>query len=576
MSDFIYSSNKNDERFIIDSFKKLPYPYKEIQIARGNFGIIGYTESLYNGFKVINNEKFLFITLGGPLLKFTENSHIIHKFSDDANNKIKKRWIDEEKMDFINDIDSPFFFFYIDKINNTIKCVSDLFGFIPILYANNDRNLRISSLQSKEFWTQSYQFDKASIVDFIINGNITYPYSIYQKVKQISPATCFFFKLSETNIYEEKVQYWQPKEIHTHTLSESANIIQKEFKSFFKRLLVPHSKICSFISAGEDSRLIATMLPEETHTITMIDYDNRELHLAQSVANKLKLKHFTYYRDKDYYLKQLNDTTSYIGIGDEVVHCHMYTMSKQLNLNKYDIIIDGLQADVYLKGYYITRKTKSKILNIIPTKEKIASQEESNIHSSIFDSDIIQQINERRIYFNSCIKKIRPQSYQEWMKIWPAVMDSVATYSINRRLFPVYMPFMSNGILIEMSQMPQSFKLNRLVFQKAFKKEYDKVGFIPHHNGSYPQLGWRINHILIYKEKVIKRISQLFQDTNKYNGSWQDWNEILKQSSLQNQIDNAYTILSDSIGILIQNKITPDWTNLMKRRLLQVGSFLKN
>ena len=135
---------------------------------------------------------------------------------------------------------------------------------------------------------------------------------------------------------------------------------------------------------------------------------------------------------------------------------------------------------------------------------------------------------------------------------------------------------MSNGILIEMSQMPQSFKLNRLVFQKAFKKEYDKVGFIPHHNGSYPQLGWRINHILIYKEKVIKRISQLFQDTNKYNGSWQDWNEILKQSSLQNQIDNAYTILSDSIGILIQNKITPDWTNLMKRRLLQVGSFLKN
>ena len=74
--------------------------------------------------------------------------------------------------------------------------ITDLLASIPIYSArDNERNVYLSSyLNSISISSGSYDFDNTSLVEFLTLGTVTFPYTLYQNVTQLSPASVTNFQ----------------------------------------------------------------------------------------------------------------------------------------------------------------------------------------------------------------------------------------------------------------------------------------------------------------------------------------------------------------------------------------------
>jgi asparagine synthetase B (glutamine-hydrolysing) len=586
MSDFIYSSSRIPPGRLtaeLDLIYSSTPP--KTQELHGPWGSLAVSQSTYNGFAPVETESHICTVIGGPVLYFRDNRFLTGPDPQAGTRAILERWLCGE-VDWSEDLSGPFAVLIVDKHNNEVTMVTDLMMFIPVYQYKDDQCLMLGTHIDAlaRACAQQDQFDEDSLAEFILNSFISYPYTAYQRISQCHAATKHLYtRVNASSPPEESPPhaYWLPEDKNPYKdLADAAVALREGMSGYVNRITEGMDHVAQFLSAGEDSRVLAGMIPERLQRDAFVFSDsmNREARIAQKVAKAYNINLHFEFRDPIHYFNMLPEASTLIGSGLQYTHSHSVGLQSTSSLlPSYPAVFGGYLSDTMLKGYYITRNSKwSGKIAFLPQFDdpgiKPAEFDNHKLKLLNIQTDLISSRRNARL---EAIKKIRKSTISEWFYLWPSTMhDAMPNWYSTRRLFASYEPYLCKEVVKLFAAAPASWKLNRRLFHKAFHPYLSKSLWIRHGDGRLPYFPWWVNMFIQAPtwtfEQVMYRSG--IQKTNP--GPWADWKNIISSTQWKNAIETAHLdsestprlrqAISD--GALTKNTLTID----QKTNFLQV------
>lgn len=528
MSDFIYTQfYKEDTISILQNFYSNS---NQVHRFSGSWGDIVVKENNYAGYSPYETEKHIMIVLGGPLLKFSNNDFIgRNDVSNQGTKAIYYKWLnDGMKLD--SDLDGPFVIVIIDKEKSECSFFTDMMSFIP-LYAHT-KNSEIALSTHVDLLAKTVELendrDLVSEVDFILNGIITFPYTAFKSIKQLTPAS--IHTINKSGLISKA--YWLPYERKLYRdISEAAFQLKSYLRNYVECITRNTNNIAQFISGGEDSRVISGLLSAQRNrdTFVFLDSMNNEGILAKKTANIYGAQFHAGIRAKTHYLDILPRATKLVGAGTQYYHAHTIKFDKEFELNKYRAVFGGLMSDALLKGSHIPKIKGSKRLPFLPDLRSTQKNFPKKQSHRLIKPTLLDDLYKRQMQHFNYVSEFRRESATEWFELWPSSMNrNIGNVHVNRRLFRSYEPFLSTDIIKLSASVPQKWKLNRKLFREATKEYLKPSKWLLHSDGRYPYFDWKINFF-------IQSINWLNQQTKiklniieKNQGAWNLWEELFE------------------------------------------------
>ncbi|WP_052131408.1 hypothetical protein [Planococcus sp. CAU13] len=554
MSDFIYSKNKMPKGKLtkdLQSIYQLDHP--DIQEYHGRWGSLGVSKNLYNGFQIFEDDTHICAVAGGPVLCFRDNLFLT-KGPDDAGTKaVLQRWL-EKKINWDEDLNGPFAILIINKRTAVITCVTDLMSFIPVFAYQHSKELMISTHVDVLGIVSNQQnaTDVVAKVDFILHGIITYPYTAYQKIYQLQPATVHFTRNDSGHLSSKS--YWTPVETLTYTsIKGAASDLRVSMEDYVSRITEGMPVVGQFISGGEDSRAISGLLSKDLKRDAFIFLNsiNREGRRAEKAAKAYGANFKLSTRSNSYYMDILPSSADLVGTGAEYVHAHTLKLYKGCRLNDYSAVFGGLYSDDILKGDCIVKILEKSRLPFIPQVKSRYHSRGNKITISLFKKEVLEELTRRRTVHLNLIKNFREYSADEWFELWPSSMNfSLATVHANRRLFRSYEPFMSNGVVKVSAAVPQRWRLNRRLFLETTKPYLKRTKWLFHSDGRLPYFPWYINSFIQLGVWSIQQANTRLGLVKGFQGPWGEWKVIMESREFQEYVDrfaNGIKLMADTM-----------------------------
>lgn len=539
VSDFIFSNQPIYKGVLSKAFNhiysKLRPPIKEYH---GNWGSLAVSQNVYKGFQPYENDKHITVVIGGPLLMFMENDYLTgQRLSYEGTKRIYERWL-QGKMKWDEDLSGPFAVLIIDKETNDFFCVTDPMSFIPLFQLQAGEHIMLSTHVDAlaRAGKQNQQVDEISVVDFILHGIVTYPYTFYRPIKQMQPASIHYYKQNQI----QSDYYWLPKEEFKYqSINEAALDLREAITGYIDRILKHTENIAQFISGGEDSRTLAALLSSvpDRKAFVFLEGMNREGQTAQKAAEAYGADFQLVERDKLHYLTILPQCSDLVGSGAEYFHAHSYGFHEICKLDQYDAVFGGLFSDALLKGARIRKLRGSDRFPFIPQVKMKTYSPTEKINNPMFNKEVLVKVQKRRKNHYEFLKTLRNESAEEWFEMWPSSQNfNIPNLHANRRLFPSYEPFMSTQVVKISVAIPQSWKLNRRLFHRFAKPFLQKTKWLFHSEGRLPYFPWYINSIVQFGFWSYLQIGKLFGWIKGSQNPWVDWDELMNSNKWKNTI----------------------------------------
>ncbi|WP_156085459.1 hypothetical protein [Billgrantia saliphila] len=534
MSDFLFSSRRLPPGCLAEELKSIyledPAPATEYH---GDWGSLAVTRSCYAGFAPVESGSHLCVVIGGPVLYFHDN-HFLTGNDDQAGTRaILAHWKGGQ-VDWSEDLSGPFVILIIDKASHRVTCITDLMMFIPVyryqrkswlaLGTHVDALARACGLE--------VDFDEASLIDFILHDVVTFPYSAYRQIRQCYPATKHEFRLRNEQVpSQERTPYWLPEETAPFSnLGEAAKALREGLDGYIERVTGPMRRVAQFISGGEDSRVLAAMLPTrlERDSFIFLNSMTREGRIAEKVASASGARFFPDYRDDLHYLIILPEAARLVGSGHQYIHAHALGFHRRHRLADYDAVFGGYVSDTLLKSRSARKPPLSSFFSFLPQWQLPGETRTRPVKSHLFPDHLLQEVTRRRREHFHKVRAMRPQSAHEWFSLWPMTMRlGISNLYSNRRLFKSYEVFMAKEAVKVSAACPARWKLNRRLFLAAFGPYLKQTRFLLHADGRLPAFPWWVNfplHTLLWSARELARRLGL---QTRYQGSWSDWKKVM-------------------------------------------------
>ena len=547
MSDFIYSTKIIDKRCMRKALLSI---YEEklslITYLKGTWGSLGITKNIYNGYDPYETAQYIVVVIGGPLLTFKENEFIQDENSNAGTKAIFERWTAGE-MKWDEDLNGPFSVLIIDKEMLEVICVTDIMSFIPIYEHYNYDDYTISShvdmLSIVE--SKSSHFDEVSLADFILNGTVTYPYTMFKDIYQIQPASRHIYSHSKKKVKVES--YWRPYETNEYSnIKKTASFLRESLNTYISLITSQTTNIAQFLSGGEDSRTISGLLKNierERDAYIYLDNMNREGKIGRKIAKRYNANFKLTTREEMHYLNVMEKCIDLVGSGAEYHHAHTYGFHEKLK--KYDAVFGGLFSDALLKGARIKKTKLTQKFIFLPNRKEKVNLINNNLNSSSFSKDIMDNLKARRIRHLKFIKEYRKESAEEWFELWPSSMNrNIPNLHANRRLFKSYEPFLSNEIVKVSAGTPQRWKLNRKLFHKTSKPYLTSSKWILHGDGWYPYFSFRLNSFISFFTWAYRQTGKRLGLIRGNQGSWARWKHLINNPQWDQQVNDYFSDLT--------------------------------
>jgi len=583
MSDFIFCSKKIKKLKLKQCFDKIYGEEKELSFFSSEKSTFIISENIYNGFSTYVTDNHVCAVIGGPVLHFRNNNFISKKASNEGTKSIYDRWIKKDEMVWHEDLDGPFVIMLFDVDSGAFEVITDMLSFIPIFHKNTNSNIILSThIDSIDFLEPS-KVDQVSVADYIINNVVTFPFTIFEGVNQIFPASSHKWSfLEKSKIKHSYITYWLPKE---YVASDECNVeflanrLQKGLKNYMNKILEAEPKLGILMSGGEDSRTVAGMIPEKHSKDGFIYCEtiNNEVKITEEIAKRYSINLNVGHMSKNNFVDNMEQFCDLVGVGCDGANVHSFSFYKTLNYHKYDVIFGGFLADTFLKSLWSSKSSKRSHFFLFGAKENIINfSEYKDISHSCINNDLIVEVNKRRKVHWDFLKSIRPSTTQEWMGIWPISMQrDIPNIYGHRRLFRSFEPFTSSEVIKVGSIAPQKIKSNKILFQKAMKPFLSKTKWIPHNAGYLPYFKYWINNVLF--KPYYKVLFRFF--TNR-NSTLANWFDVFKRSEVRFKEDLYKGAILKYCGNVFSKKSefeiidNSNLNNIQKRNILQLGYFL--
>ena len=576
MSDYIFTSHRRTSGYLSKVIQSIYHDDKpEVTEFHGSWGSLAFSRNLYLGYEPMETDDFICGVIGGPVLTFTDNNFLTGKDKIAGTRYIYEKWLNNKYLKWDEVLSGPFQCLFLNKCTRELQIVTDLLSFIP-LYEGIDKKTRtIGTHVDMVARTGSFEgeWDLTSLADFILNGTVTYPFTTYQAVRELAPASSHNWNL-DTRTKLESESYWQPlEEYPKQTIEEMAEELREGLRSYVGSVTQSMNRVATFLSGGEDSRVILSLLPADIQreAFIFLNQKNRESRIAQRVARVHGVQLMLSFRHPNRYLEVLPACSDLVGSTSQYISAHTYGLHIQCNLIDYPAVFGGLLSDTLLKEFYYYNFHKPSSI--------IQSERYQ------FTNNIFKELNSRHRKHLRRIKEIRPCTAHEWFSIWPMSMCSaLSNIHGNRRLFRSYEPFTASSIVKIASVAPQQWKLNRNLFHHAVQPLLNRTKKIPHPNGWQPyQQGWK-KHSRFYENLLTRPVINAFhkKQMSSYQGTWCDWNSTIKSkewallsSSLVQKSNMLQNLFTTPIKELLNAK-SSHLSMLQKVNLLQALYFVSS
>lgn len=426
--------------------------------------------------------------------------------------------------------------------NNGIDIITDLLASIPVYKAkSNHAEIFFGSyINIVSKFSQNISFDNVALVEFLTLGTVTYPYSIYQNIKQISPsAVSKYCSVSQKCTNEH---YWKPFKNKMYikiddAVSDINNILHKSIKRYMNQSI----KRPILMSGGEDSRLLANIMKNygDLEGYILLDRPNRELKLATKSANKIGFDLKTFFRPESYYFDIMVDAIR--TCGDTSQYMHLHTINNNfLSLLPEELdqkIATGYLSDAVLKGSRINKNKWLKKIGIDYISKSNGISILSATKLTIFKPDLVEAVNIRRERLRSMELYKDLDTNDEFFGFNPISHYKSSPFSTGQRRFiSLYEPFASNAMIDTAARIPISYKLNRRVFNALFKLNCTNVKFVGHTEGHFPYFGYKINFFI---GNFIKLKKLMLRKKGKNNGPWADYKKMSSSDLVTDFINSS-------------------------------------
>lgn len=550
MSDFVYSSVRRDEgelsRVIRTSFQREEMDISEFH---GTWGSLAVSKNIYAGFDILENDRYVFFVLGGPVLNYQDNIFLSKDNSIDGTQSLFNKFI-RKNIVFHEDLSGPFVIFCIDKFEDSVCFVTDMMLFIPVYQCLVDGYIYISSHIDviSVVSGKSSCFDYASLVDFILHGTVTFPCTVYSNIEQSCPGSFYFYKIKNSKVQSfDRSEYWLPYEKNDFSSIQHAALeLRKCTQGYVERVTSGMSEVAQFLSGGEDSRVIAGILSERLKRdgFIFLDMMNREGLSSSRVADVYGVNLHIHVRPKMYYFDILPDASRLVGLGHQYSHAHSLGLHIECCLDRYAAVFGGYFSDSLLKGIYRYKIRRLSRMHFVPDFFLNGENRTDDVQHPCFDSGLLRIVTDRRREHYRRVAALRPRTAHEWFTLWPATMRaSITNIHASRRLFRSYEPFLGCGVVKVAAGVPIEWKLNRRLFNRAFKPVLYKSRFIMHGNGFFPYYPWWMNMVLRQGVSWGRKISRSLGITKGHQGAWTSWGRLVNS----NQWIELYEANSDRL-----------------------------
>lgn len=564
MSDFLFTSKQQQKGILTNYLKSIHLQDPpDCFEYHGSWGSLGVLYNHYYGFNPYEDEQYLLAVIGGPILKFSGAPSFSKTMPQNAKTMaVLRKWKKNGGIIWDKDLSGPFAIICIDKREGKTEIVTDMMSFIPVYQAatgNGDKEVVIGTHVDvvAEIHGRNRELDEISLVDFLVNNTVTFPYTLYKDMTQIPPATITLVEKGKINRSQEN-NYWLPFENNRFsTLREAAYALRMAMQASIQDICENHEDIGVLLSGGEDSRAVLAAIPKEIKKTgyVLVDSHNRESKTAEKIAAIYDADFEIGYRSPTHYLEQLKECSRLIGIQNEFIHMHAYGFHKKFGFSNHDAILGGLLSDAFIKGNQISvQKSRLKGIEILPTKIKgnslvelkeirncVTKKEFTNVHNrSLFYESFVDGVFHRRQKHLEIIKGFRPTTSAEWFNLWPISQDrDICNFVGNRRLFRSFEPFMSLECLKVAASVPQVMKINRRLFQKAMRPFMAASWYVPHSvHGFFPFCSRLQNIPLVRMVKLFRKISsRIKKDFNNNQGPWPNWSSVVKTERMHELIE---------------------------------------
>lgn len=576
MSDFLFTTDPQAENALKEALERLG---GSVQVYQGVWGTLVVTETKYPGFSPVETDEHICVVIGGPVLYFQDNSFIAGDDRQAGTRAILERW-QSDQADWSEDLSGPFLILVIDKATSQVECITDLMMFIPVYQCQSNASVFWGTHVDAVALATGNQgtFDEASLVDFILHDAVTYPYTAYKTLNQCQPASIHRLEkqaCGDNKLFEPE-SYWQPTESNSfQSLSEAASYLRNGVQGYIDRVTGSLDHVAQFISAGEDSRSLAGMLPKrlERDAYIFLDEMNREGRVAEKVAEAYEANFKPDYRSKTHYLDILPEASDLVGSGHQYTHAHTLGFDKKHDLSSYRAVFGGYISDSLLKAQYAHKPRLLKLLSFMPQVAVRGENRTLPVSNDLFSPSVLAEVTHRRTEHFERVRALRPESAQEWFELWPATMRiAIPNLYSNRRLFASHEIFMAKESVKTAASVPVSWKLNRRLFNKAFKGALKTSRLIPHADGRLPYYPWWFNFVIQAPIWFYQQVSRRSGLQKKNQGPWADWKSVTASERWSESVDCfskdiALAEISDALqqGALIRSRLTiPSRINLLQ------------
>lgn len=542
MSDFLLATGPFNKQQLHRAWTSLcsePNVVPKFQ-TEGKWGALLASNNQYPGFAPIETEENIVVVIGGPIVALTENP-LPSKIEPDAkfSNAILDAWRERHIVRWDQDLSGPFAILIVDKQSNTVHVVTDILSFIPVFYSvpkqrptsiilgtRVDDVARLASRQS--------DYDLVSAVDFVRRANICFPYTTYQDVWEVPPASSLSHDGSGNECMVES--YWQPKEEYPfRSIHDAADVLEKEFTAHIGRILDGKTKCACFLSGGEDSRAVASAVARRLtpDCFIFVEGPHLEARVAENVARRLGCQLRVGTRKLDHYVRQFEAGVSLIGSQAEVLNLHTNAFVSQFGLDTYDAVFGGFWSDTLLKGLFCPLITTQ--LGDLEVRPARLAHRSSGVSLEIppetpFDFEKLRAQKERRIRYFEHVREFRPQTAVEWQRFWPITnMRETACFQGDRRLFRSYEPFAAANVVKLARAVPIEWKLNHRLFRLGMRRVFGSVGWIPHASGRVPRAPFFLNVPLEFGVRLWRFVQRRLGRQDASNtGPWPIWERVVQ------------------------------------------------
>lgn len=531
MSDFLFSTRAREPGALRRQLEGYLAPVvREFAEYHGEWGTLAVARSSHDPEIVWEDDRFLSVLIGEPVARIApESTGLVG--SGPRRRALHGLLRSEHKVDWDKHLDGPFAALVVDKQTGVGMIVTDLMASIPLFSASSESPERTVLALGTHVDAVALaagkqdEIDPVSAVDLVANLSIVFPHTLYSGVEQVAPGSALRFDPHRG--WGSSHSYWQPVERSEYdSVHEAAIALRGAVEEDVRTVCKDVSRVGLLLSAGEDSRAVLGAIPPEVEVRTFIyaDWENREVRIARRIARAYGAEFVFGCRDPGHYLRGFELVAAMVGSQHLFYDVHGYGFHEALGIQDLPVVLGGFSADSLLKLDYIPKAGKGAPIKA-PDLPGIRDE-------------LLHGVAERRTAHRRKVAEIRPESADEWYRLWPFSMRKhTANLHGNRRLFHTHEPFHSNAVVKLAASVPQRWKRNRRLFHLAMRPFLAESWYIPHGKHRFPYFGDSSNLLIGAGIAIVRGVRAGLTGTVRANqGPWPKVKKVVRSELMAQKI----------------------------------------